>query len=62
MAGNLGFDPQLVRDATWTFERVGPDDDRHSAEQIHVMTLSNLNGEFARIVTTDDVIASFAAE
>jgi hypothetical protein len=26
------------------------------------MTLSNLNGEFARIVTTDDVVASFAAE
>jgi hypothetical protein len=52
----------LVRDATWTFERVGPDGDRHSAEDIHAMTLSNLNGEFARIVTTDDVIASFAAE
>jgi len=62
MAGNLGFDAQLVRDATWTFERVGPDGDRHSAEDIHAMTLSNLNGEFARIVTTDDVIASFAAE
>ncbi|MBR0954050.1 cysteine hydrolase family protein [Bradyrhizobium canariense] len=62
MAGNLGFDAQLVRDATWTFERVGPDGDKHSAEEIHAMTLSNLNGEFARIVTTDDVIASFAAE
>jgi nicotinamidase-related amidase len=62
MAGNLGFDTQLVRDATWTFERVGPDGDRHSAEEIHAMTLSNLNGEFARIVTTNDVIASFAAE
>jgi nicotinamidase-related amidase len=62
MAGNLGFDAHLVRDATWTFERVGPDGDKHSAEEIHAMTLSNLNGEFARIVTTDDVIASFEAE
>jgi hypothetical protein len=26
------------------------------------MTLSNLNGEFARIVTTDEVVASFAAK
>jgi len=26
------------------------------------MTLSNLNGEFARIVTTAEVIASFAAK
>ncbi|WFU73327.1 cysteine hydrolase family protein [Bradyrhizobium sp. CB2312] len=62
MAGNLGFDARLVRDATWTFDRIGPDGDAHSAEAIHAMTLSNLNGEFARIVTTGDVIASFAAE
>ena len=58
MAGNLGFDARLVRDATWTFERVGPDGDAHSAEAIHAMTLSNLNGEFARIVTTAEAIAS----
>ena len=57
MAGNLGFDARLVRDATWTFDRVGPDGDTHSAESIHAMTLSNLNGEFARIVSTSDVIA-----
>ncbi|MCK1715858.1 MULTISPECIES: cysteine hydrolase family protein [unclassified Bradyrhizobium] len=61
MAGNLGFDTRLVRDATWTFDRVGPDGEKHPAEEIHAMTLSNLNGEFARIVTTDDVIAAFAA-
>ena len=47
MAGNLGFDARLVRDATWTFDRVGPDGDAHAAEDIHAMTLSNLNGEFA---------------
>lgn len=58
MAGNLGFDAQLVCDATWTFDRVGPDGDAHSADEIHAMTLSNLNGEFARIVTSDDVVAS----
>ncbi|PSO20974.1 cysteine hydrolase family protein [Bradyrhizobium sp. MOS003] len=62
MAGNLGFDAHLVRDATWAFDRIGPDRDEHSAEEIHAMTLSNLNGEFARIVTTADVIASFAAK
>ncbi len=61
MAGNLGFDARLVRDATWTFERTGPDGDKHSAEDIHAMTLSNLNGEFARIVTTHEVIASLDA-
>ena len=56
--GNLGFDARLVRDATWTFDRIGPDGDGHSAEDIHAMTLANLNGEFARIVSTADAIAS----
>ena len=58
MAGNLGFDARLVRDATWTFDRVGPDGDAHSAEYIHAMTLANLNGEFARIVTAAEAIAA----
>jgi nicotinamidase-related amidase len=58
MAGNLGFDACLVRDATWTFDRVGPDGDAHSAEAIHAMTLCNLNGEFARIVSTAEIIES----
>jgi nicotinamidase-related amidase len=58
MAGNLGFDARLVRDATWTFDRVGPDGDQHSAEEIHAMTLANLNGEFAGIVTAAEAIAA----
>lgn len=58
MAGNLGFDTWLARDATWTFDRIGPDGDKHSAEEIHAMTLANLNDEFARIVSTRDVIAA----
>jgi nicotinamidase-related amidase len=60
MAGNLGFDARLVRDATWTFDRVGPDGDAHAAEEIHAMTLANLNGEFARIVTAAEAIAELA--
>jgi nicotinamidase-related amidase len=58
MAGNLGFDARLVRDAAWTFDRTGPDGDAHSAEQIHAMTLANLNGEFARIVSAAEAIAA----
>jgi nicotinamidase-related amidase len=58
MAGNLGFDACLVRDATWTFDRIGPDGDTHAAEAIHAMTLSNLNGEFARIVTASEAAAA----
>jgi nicotinamidase-related amidase len=58
MAGNLGFDACLVRDATWTFDRVGPDGEAHTAEAIHAMTLANLNGEFARIVTASEAVAA----
>ncbi len=58
MAGNLGFDARLVRDATWTFDRVGPDGDTHSAEDIHAMTLANLNNEFALIVSAAEAIAA----
>ncbi len=58
MAGNLGFDPWLVRDATWTFDRIGPDGDRHPAADVHAMTLANLHQEFARIVTTSDIITT----
>jgi nicotinamidase-related amidase len=58
MAGNLGFDAWLVRDATWTFDRIGPDGDEHSAEEIHAMSLANLHGEFARVVSASEVIAA----
>jgi nicotinamidase-related amidase len=61
MAGNLGFDARLVRDATWTFERTGPDGDHHGADEIHRMTLANLSGEFAAIVTTNDVLDGLQA-
>jgi nicotinamidase-related amidase len=57
MAGNLGFDAWLVRDATWAYDRIGPDGDLHTAANIHAMTLSNLSGEFATIGTAQEVIA-----
>ena len=58
MAGNLGFDARLVRDATWTFDRTGPDGDAHTAEDVHAMTLANLSGEFATVMTAAGVIAA----
>jgi nicotinamidase-related amidase len=58
MAGNLGFDARLVRDAAWTYDRIGPDGELHRAEDIHAMTLSNLHEEFAGIMTAAEVIAA----
>ena len=56
MAGNLGFDTKLVRDATWTFDHRGVDGETFPAEQVHAMTLANLHDEFVEVVTTAEVI------
>jgi nicotinamidase-related amidase len=56
-AGNLGFKAMLVRDAAWTFDRDGVDGERFTADQVHAMTLANLQGEFAEIVTAADVMS-----
>jgi len=57
MAGNLGFDAHLVRDAIWAFDQMGMDGEHHFAEDIQQMTLANLNGEFATITDTKTVLA-----
>ena len=53
MAGNFGFDTFLVSDATATFNKKGIDGQNFSAELIHETALASLNGEFAKVVTTD---------
>lgn len=56
MAGNYGFNPILVSDATATFDRKGMNGEVFSAELIHTMTMANLNDEFAVIADTESVI------
>lgn len=56
MAGNLGFHPVLVSDATATFERTTKAGLTYSAQEIHEMTLVNLEGEFAEIKTTEEIL------
>jgi nicotinamidase-related amidase len=59
MAKNLGFSPVLVADATATFDRISPLTGRHySGDEIHEAELTSLNGEFAVVVGTDDVLAA----
>ena len=41
---------------------IGPDGDKDTAAEIHAMSLMNLNGEFAEIVTTLDFIERLGAE
>jgi nicotinamidase-related amidase len=58
MAENLGFDPVVVADATATFDRTAPDGDRIPPEQNHRIALAHLDGEFARVADSDEVLAS----
>src|SRR3954452_23662529 len=50
LGGNLGYDVRFVLDATHTFDRGGV-----PAAELSRITGVNLDGEFATVVSTDDV-------
>lgn len=52
---NLGFDPIVVADATATFER-SVDGKPFDAETIHRTALAHLEGEFATVATTAEIL------
>lgn len=56
VASDLGFAPIVVSDATATHDRTGPDGSHWPAETIHAVTLTSINGEFAEIATTADIL------
>jgi nicotinamidase-related amidase len=56
MAGNLGFNVQLVADATATFAKTGSDGREYSAEEIHSINLASLHDEFCQVVKTEDLL------
>lgn len=56
MAGNLGFDTTVVADATYTFDKIDYSGNNHSAQVIHDIALANLDGEYAQIMNTDEIL------
>jgi len=56
-AGNLGFDVTVVEDATFTFARPDYTGVARSADEVHAMSLANMEGEYARVVRTAEVLA-----
>lgn len=62
MAGNYGFDTYLVSDATATFDRTGIKGEHFDSETIHLTSLASLKDEFAKIVTTKDILRFFTTE
>ena len=55
MAGNLGFRTFLVADGCFTFAKRDWNGELRSAEDIHGMSLANLDGEYCTVVTTDEL-------
>jgi len=55
-AGNLGFLTVVVADACFTFDKADFGGTLRSADDVHLMTLANLHGEYADVRTTADVL------
>ena len=62
MAGNLGYLTYVVSDATATFDMIDFDGASRSAEEVHALSLANVNGEYARVVTTSEVLEGVPAK
>lgn len=52
MAGNLGFDTLLVEDACFAFAQRDWSGHLRAAEDVHAMSLANLDGEYCRVVNS----------
>ena len=55
-AGNLGFDTYVVSDATFAFAKTDYAGVRRTAEEVHAMALANLQGEYATVVTANELM------
>jgi nicotinamidase-related amidase len=56
-AGNLGFATVVVEDATFTFDKADFGGTLRSAQEVHLMALANLHGEYADVLSTDEILA-----
>ncbi len=53
----LGFDVTLPSDACYTYDKVDYHGVLRPAEDWHLMTLSNLHGEYATVRSTEEILA-----
>lgn len=56
MAENLGYTAYVISDATATFDRVSPAGEKIPAQTIHDVHLTSLSGEFATILSTQELL------
>jgi nicotinamidase-related amidase len=57
MAGNLGFHVVLAEDALINFQKTLRDGTVVAPEMVLAMTLANMSGSFARVATTQEILA-----
>jgi len=57
-AGNLGFDTWVAEDACFTFDKADYFGAPRSAEEVHGMSLGNLDGEYATVVGSSQILAA----
>jgi nicotinamidase-related amidase len=62
MAGNLDFETYVVEDATFTFGRRDWRGVERTADEVHALSLANLNGEYCTVVRTSDVLEASLRE
>lgn len=62
MSGNLGFKTYVVSDATATFNKKDYNGVLRTADEVHAMSLSNLEGEYAEIVFAEEIIALLTSD
>jgi nicotinamidase-related amidase len=60
MAGNMGYEVEFVLDAMRTFDLTDSDGKVYPAELLHQVTAVNLDGEFAKVVSTQQVREALA--
>ncbi len=56
MAGNLGYETYVISDAVFTFDKKDYNGILRNAEEVHAMSLANLEGEYALIKTTENIL------
>ncbi len=59
MSGNLGFRTFVVSDATATFGRRDFHGVWRTADEVHAMSLASLHGEYAEVLSTEEVMERF---
>ena len=57
-AGNLGFDAWVAEDACFTFDKADYFGTPRTAEELHGMSLGNLHGEYATVVSSAQLLAA----